>query len=226
MGKNPEVPSNPSVPSNLGTRCLKTLNARLADERQKGNHPVSESNPGTDILNRPVIDALRETYGITEKQAAFLTEFARCGNVSEAARTSGTCRRAHYDYLETSERYQSAFQSTLKAVGRRVVEKMAERAIQGDLILHDGKIVSGKDGNPLKRYDTVLQIFISKALAGLTDQSTSAERRSAGPNITIVMPPGSPPPAIETNFADDDSEPKIDSKSIAPKHLTSDTETD
>lgn len=187
---------------------------------------MSESNPGKDIISRPAVDALQAAFGITEKQAAFLTEFSKCGNVSEAARTSGTCRRAHYDYLETSKNYQSAFQTTLKAVGYRVVEKMAERAIQGDIVLHGGEIVNGKDGKPLKRYDTVLQIFISKALANLSDQP--APRASGGPSVrvNVIMPGNSQPPTIETNFANDDSEPKIDSKSIVSNHLTHESETD
>lgn len=66
-------------------------------------------------------------------------------------------------------------------------------------------------------------------LVPFVKQFWDGEKGETGPDeltVNVVMPGNIAPPAIETNFANDDSEPKIDSKSIVSNHLTHEPETD
>lgn len=162
----------------------------------------------------PPQTSLSDAFGLTDRQGAFLTEFLLTGNLvraAEAVRPDNpeSARRMHYFDLQQSEGYRTAHRKIMQTVGSAIVEKMVQRATEGDLVIFKDQIVTDPNtGQPLRKFDTILQIYLSKALAGLSDNGPTGRQGNSGPTINVIMPGNSQPPTIEVQF-DSDSEPPI-----------------
>ena len=121
----------------------------------------------TDEIDRDVSDELAAATAAVEalpngirqpKRRAFLAAYARCGNLSEAARIAGVNRLSHYEWLN-DERYAQVFEQAqdiaidyLEAVAR-------DRATKGWLepVFYHGEVVGH-----VRKYSDTLLIFLLK----------------------------------------------------------------
>lgn len=154
-------------------------------------------------LSVPLNIRLKELYGLNDKQADFLTAYAETGNVSEAADRAGISRQCHYQYLAHNERYKEAYSVARRTVGDLVVEKLAERAIQGDTRKKfNGRgepIIDPATGKQYEEtyYDTVAQIFLAKSLGGLRDQDSQTKAGTNNVQVVVNLPEKEQTPTIE-----------------------------
>jgi hypothetical protein len=93
------------------------------------------------------------------KRRAFLAAYARCGNVSEAARIAGCNRLSHYEWLRTDERYAEVFEQAHEIAIDYLEAVARQRATDGWLepVFYHGEVV----GHVRKFSDTLL-IFLMK----------------------------------------------------------------
>ncbi len=68
---------------------------------------------------------------LTPKQRAFLVAYAKCGNLSHAARVCRTERKAHYDWLQSSVTYPDAFKQAHEEACERLEQEARRRAMDG-----------------------------------------------------------------------------------------------
>lgn len=168
---------------------------------------VSMPERQTDNQITTYTEQISKRFDITVTQASLLTNLILCGgNLSKAARQAGTARQIHYDCLEYSENYRAAYSAATKILGNEIMLKIADRALNGDPTLYNGEIVTDAEGNPVKKYSDILQIYASKALAGYTDQPKQSQQSTSksGPTVNIYLPAAETQPIVEiTNEADD-----------------------
>ena len=119
----------------------------------------------------------------------------------------GITRDAHYAALRYSESYRQAYHGLRKELGNRILERIADRAINGDPVVFKGEIVMDPaTGKPLKQFDTVNGIFAAKVFAQVSDQPQNKSPQSGSQVQVVIHMPESTnaeqPPAIEINQAD------------------------
>lgn len=94
------------------------------------------------------------------RQTRFLEEFAKCANLSFAAKSAGVDRALHYRWLEDPE-YVAAFEEAHKQACDAIDQEIYRRGVTGVLepVFHMGKEVA-----QIRKYDTTLLIFLAKGL--------------------------------------------------------------
>lgn len=94
------------------------------------------------------------------KKKRFLEEFAKCANLSTAAKIAGVDRNIHYKWLEDPE-YVAAFDIAHKEACDAIDQEIYRRGAKGFLepVFYQGKKVSD-----VRRYDSTLLIFFAKGL--------------------------------------------------------------
>lgn len=129
-------------------------------------------------------------YGITEVMASLLTNIVETGgNISKAAEMAGTTRQIHYDCLSRHEGYKKAWEHVRYALGNAAWLRLADRAVNGDEVIHNGKVAKDpKTGEPLRRFDTIAGIYVSKSGGGFADSKPEREKRENAVQISIHIP--------------------------------------
>lgn len=151
-------------------------------------------------------ETLCTRHKITQTQAELLTALVVCGgNISRASQIVGHSRQHHYQSLGYSEAYRAAYKEAVTALGNAAWLKLADRAINGDIVLYQGEIVRDPEtGEPLRQFSDVAQIYVSKSGAGFSDQPSSGKPSGGNTQINVIMPPNTSAPTIEVNHADAD----------------------
>lgn len=140
------------------------------------------------------------------KKRAFLEAYAKCGNVSRAAREAGVRRPTVYDWVETD----AAFAEAMEQAGEEAVEALEEEARRR---AHDGVARAVYQGGRLvghvQEYSDTLLIFLLKGLKPETYRETIRQELTGpdgGPirsntTVTVYIPEngrGGDPPADGT----------------------------
>jgi hypothetical protein len=105
------------------------------------------------------------------RQAAFLSTFRACANITKAAAAIGIERKTHYDWLENDEAYREEFKATMLTAAHVLEEKALKLALEDEnptmiIFLLKGALPdkyreratfehTGKDGKPLLDFASV-----------------------------------------------------------------------
>ena len=94
------------------------------------------------------------------KRQRFLEEFAKCANLSSAAKVAGVNRNIHYVWLEDPE-YVKAFDVAHKQACDAIDQEIYRRGAKGFLepVFYQGRKVAD-----IRKYDSTLLIFFAKGL--------------------------------------------------------------
>ncbi len=77
------------------------------------------------------------------KKKAFLSAYAECGNITQAASSAGVSRQVHYDWLDGVPGYAELFKLAGESACDKLEEEARRRAVQGTqkAIYYQGEIV-------------------------------------------------------------------------------------
>jgi len=84
--------------------------------------------------------------GLTPSQQAFLSVYAECGNITQAANAVGVSRRAHYGWLDNNESYREHFADANETATDKLEKEARRRAIEGVRVYK-----FTRDGQPILR---------------------------------------------------------------------------
>ena len=93
------------------------------------------------------------------KKRAFLSAYARLGNITSAAESAKIARRTHYLWMDTDPDYVEAFEQAQEAFADMLEREAVRRAVEGveQTIFHKGKPVGKR-----REYSDTLLIFTLK----------------------------------------------------------------
>jgi hypothetical protein len=96
-----------------------------------------------------------------KKQAAFLTAYSACGNITEAARRAGLHRRRVYDWQEHDVPFSLAFNIAKEMAGDELEAEAWRRAVEGwdEPVYQNGKLA----GYIRKKSDALLVLLLKAA---------------------------------------------------------------
>lgn len=119
-----------------------------------------DAEEAEDYLDDAVAAVVALPNGIRHpKKRAFLAAYARCGNLSEAARQAGVSRLSHYDWLARDERYAEVFAQAEEIAGDYLEAVARHRATRGWL---EPVYYQGKKVGSVRRFSDTLLIFLIK----------------------------------------------------------------
>ena len=95
---------------------------------------------------------------LTPKQRGFLLAYAKCGNISVAAKAAKVGRRSHTNWLAEAE-YSAAFDDARQEATELLVKEARRRALTGVL---KGKWYKGSRCGYEREYSDVLLMFLIK----------------------------------------------------------------
>lgn len=116
------------------------------------------------------------------KKAAFLAAFAKCGNVSGAARAAKIDRTMHYDWLSDDPDYSKAFADAKAEACDWLEEEARTRAEKGWLepVFYKGE----KIGSIRKKSDLLLIVLLK---ANMPDKYRDNVQHIFDPNQPLVV---------------------------------------
>lgn len=100
-----------------------------------------------------------DLQNLTAKKRAFLTAYAECGVISQAADAADVARQSHYDWMATDAEYPALFRMVQRQAADVLEMEARSRAVDGwdEPVFYEGSVC----GHKRKRSDTLL-IFLMK----------------------------------------------------------------
>ena len=96
------------------------------------------------------------------KKRAFLSAYAHCGNISQAAEMSGVGRASHYEWLKKDDNYAKAFEDALEQFVDILEAEADRRAILG---VDEPVFQGGQQVGVRRKYSDTLLMFRLNGLA-------------------------------------------------------------
>jgi hypothetical protein len=118
----------------------------MTRKKKAAEQPVEEIVETDDILQH-------------KKQRAFLSAYAKCGNITRAAQMADIARQTHYDWLAVDDAYKAAFAAADEEAGDYLEAEARRRAVEGweEPVFHQGMEVGA-----VRKYSDSLLIFLMK----------------------------------------------------------------
>jgi hypothetical protein len=111
---------------------------------------------------------------MTAKQRAFLASYARCGNISQAAKAAKVGRRDHYDWLNANSLYAAAFADAREDAIEALEREARRRAYLGreEPVIYQGELQFKRDKNgkrtniplTIPKVSDILLMFLLKSM--------------------------------------------------------------
>jgi len=102
------------------------------------------------------------------KKRAFISAFARCGYVNQAAKVANIHRDTHYAWLVSDPEYAEAFEGAKQEYIGLLEAECDRRAVTGvdEPLVHQGQFTKDENGKVLtrKKYSDILLMFRIKKL--------------------------------------------------------------
>ncbi|MDA0338058.1 MAG: hypothetical protein O2782_23050 [bacterium] len=96
----------------------------------------------------------------TTKKQAFLKALGASGNITLSARAAGSARSVVYEWREKDEAFGVAWDEALAEAADVIEGEIYRRAVDG---VEEGIYYQGKKVDVVRRYDSLLLIFLAKA---------------------------------------------------------------
>ena len=108
----------------------------------------------------PKLHHAHSTYTTAKRKKLFLTNFAKLGNITYAAKAAGIERTTHYLWLEKDAEYVERFNTAKEAAADLLEAEVLRRGVKGVLepVFYKGEICGR-----VRKYSDVLLIFLTKA---------------------------------------------------------------
>ncbi len=127
------------------------------------------------------------------KRAAFLAAYAKCGNVTEAARLAKVARSQHYEWMEDSE-YAAAFANAHHEACDLLEAEARRRAVEGvqEPVVYQGECSYKPDSLgrrtnrilTIRKYSDVLLIFLMKG--AMPDKYRDNVKHEISGNVNLI----------------------------------------